>query len=400
MDPVKRPLYQYIFSTLRERIVSGVYPRDSYLPSEKTMCLEFKVHRITVRKALDLLLADGLIEKRPGKGTLVREKPSLLRIQRSVSEEKYVVFMLCTGESGDNRFTELFQSGLFYHLERRCAEVGYHLLYKTVTGSDHVSDVIKGFKAAYFIFSSYVFEHLLVEASDLHIPALIVNHQDPRFTSVRSDDFSAAAELVAYFIATGHHRIAALTGPQSYVTSRDRLDGWKSVLRNHSINYKAMPIYEGDWTFISGYKAGKKILQLPESDRPDGVFAFNDESAIGMIKALQEGGLLVPRDISIAGFDDISMCTMVNPALTTIRVDIETIATAVIQQLYFALQLSGENPVIHIKVPAWLTIRDSVMDRRLPQGLASRGGENLMDGESGKLPYHTEFIGCGHHGLQ
>jgi DNA-binding LacI/PurR family transcriptional regulator len=55
---------------------------------------------------------------------------------------------------------------------------------------------------------------------------------------------------------------------------------------------------------------------------------------------------------------------MVNPALTTIRVDIETMAIAAIQQLYFALQLSSHIPVLHIKVPTWLVIRDSVADRR------------------------------------
>jgi LacI family repressor for deo operon, udp, cdd, tsx, nupC, and nupG len=344
--------------------MSGVYPQNSYLPSEHEMCGEFKVHRITVRKALELLNVEGLIEKQPGKGTLVREKNALSRPYGSNSEQKHVVFVLCTGELRDDRFTELFQSGLFYYLERRCAEVGYHLLYKTASESDHISELIKGLNIAYFIFSSYVFEHLLGEVSDLHIPALIVNHQEPRFTSVRSDDFSAAEELVTYFITTGHRRIAVLTGPQSYVTSRDRLAGWKSALHSHSIHYKTMPIYEGDWSFSSGYAAGKKILQLSEQERPDGVFAFNDESAIGMMKALQEGGLSIPENISIAGFDDISMCTMVNPALTTIRVDIETMAVAVIQQLYFTMQVSDHIPVLHIKVPTWLVVRDSVADRR------------------------------------
>jgi DNA-binding transcriptional regulator YhcF (GntR family) len=148
--------------------MSGVYPHNSYLPSEHEMCDEFHVHRITVRKALECLRAEGLIEKKPGKGTLVREKNSLVRVQGSSSEQKHVVFMLCTGELQDDRFTELFQSGLFYYLERRCAEVGYHLLYKTASDSDHVSELIKGLNADYFIFSSYVFEHLLTEVSELH----------------------------------------------------------------------------------------------------------------------------------------------------------------------------------------------------------------------------------------
>jgi DNA-binding LacI/PurR family transcriptional regulator len=364
------PLYQHIFDTIKGRIGSNAYPPGSYMPSERELCEEFKVHRITIRKSLDMLMEEGLVKKYAGKGTLVSDtpKPDKLRQNKNASPlsgQKYIVFVLCSDELKRDRFTEPFQSGLFYHLERRCAKLGYHLIYKTATKNDHIADIITGLDVSYVIFSSHTFEHLLTETFGLHIPALIVNHQYPQFISIQCDNFSAAKELVSYLIAAGHRRIAVLTGPQNYDTSRERLSGWKSALREHSLNYKHMLLYEGDWSFGSGYAAGKKIADLPKNERPDAVFAFNDESAFGVIKALQESGVSVPRDISVAGFDDIAACAQINPALSTVHVDISTIATAIIQQLYFALQVSNKTPVIHIRVPARLVIRDSIANRRL-----------------------------------
>jgi LacI family transcriptional regulator len=127
------PLYQHVFDTIKARIVSNAYPPGNYIPSERELCEEFKVHRITVRKSLAMLMEEGLVEKHAGKGTLVSDtlktdKPRQSKTASAVSGQKYIVFMLCVDELKRDRFTEPFQSGLFYHLERRCAKLGYHLI--------------------------------------------------------------------------------------------------------------------------------------------------------------------------------------------------------------------------------------------------------------------------------
>jgi DNA-binding LacI/PurR family transcriptional regulator len=275
-----------------------------------------------------------------------------------------VVFVLCATDQGGDRFAEPFQSGLFYYLERCCADVGYHLIYKTATARDHIADIIGGIDVSYLVFSSYVFGHYLTEAEELGIPLLFANHRHPEYTSVESDDLNASRKLIDYFIEQGHRRIAVITGPQDYCTSRDRLAGWEAALRNHAIPCEGMPVFEGDWSFNSGYEAGKKIAALPKPDWPDGIFAFNDEMALGVIRALQEEGVSIPREISVAGYDDIAVCTKVIPTLTTVHVDIAAMAAAIIQQLYFNLREGGRAPVIQIRVPTCLVIRDSVADRR------------------------------------
>lgn len=363
-DPLRVSRYQHIFTLLKDRIVSGVYPCRSYLPSERELCEEFGVHRITVRKSLELLVNMGLAEKHAGKGTLVLDRGRSLYSPPQNSGHRYVVFVLCATDQGDDRFAEPFQSGLFYYLERRCADVGYHLIYKTATAGDHIADIIGGIDVSCLVFSSHFFGHYLTEAEELGIPLLFANHRHPEYTSVESDDLNASRKLIDYFIEQGHRRIAVIAGPQDYCTSRDRFAGWEAALRNRSIPRGEMPVFEGDWSFGSGYEAGKKIFALPKPDCPDGIFAFNDEMALGAIRALQEEGVSIPREISVAGYDDIAACTKIIPALTTVHVDIAAMAAAIVQQLYFNLREGGRAPVIQIRVPTWPVIRDSVADRR------------------------------------
>ena len=69
-DAKRIPLYQQAYQTLKERIISGAYPDGTYLPSERELCEEFSLNRITLRKSLELLAEQGMIKKQAGKGTL------------------------------------------------------------------------------------------------------------------------------------------------------------------------------------------------------------------------------------------------------------------------------------------------------------------------------------------
>jgi DNA-binding LacI/PurR family transcriptional regulator len=300
-----------------------------------------------------------LAEKQAGRGTLVLSgrKPVL-------SGHRFIVFMLCAGEGGADRFNEPFQAKLFFHLERRCADMGYHLIYKTAGPGDHAADVIRGLDVSCLVFSSYLFDHLLTQAAEMRIPVLVANNYHPKYSSVQSDDYNAARELAEHFIATGHRRIGVITGPEEFITSRERFRGCLAALGDHSFNVKDMPVFEGDWTFSSGFEAGNRIARLSGPRRPDGIFAFNDEMAMGAIQAFRLQGIEVPGDISVAGFDDIEAGDKAVPALTTVHVDIPTMAAVLSHQLYITLELPGEKPVVQIRVPVSPVIRDTVADRR------------------------------------
>lgn len=357
------PLYQQAYQSLKERITIGTYPEGTYLPSERELCEEFGLNRITLRKSLDILSEQGLVKKQAGKGTLVLTRSSQPVIPEQ-AETKYIAFALCTDDQSRDRFSEPFQSGLFYNIERECASLGYHLIYKTVTPDDHISSLMQGIQISYIIFSSQVRPELLDETIQFGIPTLIVNNHDDRFTSVQIDNFNGAMEITSRLAALGHRKIAAVTGPDSYTTSAQRLAGWETALKSNGLNPRHMMIIKGGWEFSSGYDAGSLIAGMASEDWPDAIFAFNDDIALGVMKALQEHGISVPHDISLVGFDDIPTCIQVTPALTTVHVDLRAIAAAIIQQIFYVFRQSGPVPALHVTVPVSVVERGSVIDRR------------------------------------
>ena len=97
----------------------------------------------------------------------------------------------------------------------------------------------------------------------------------------------------------------------------------------------------GEFTEESGYRAGRELLAT--GARPQAVFAGNDMMAIGCLYAFQEAGLEVPRDIALAGFDDIPIARYVTPSLTTVRVRIVDLGRSALERLSALLDASGQT---------------------------------------------------------
>ncbi len=137
------------------------------------------------------------------------------------------------------------------------------------------------------------------------------------YYSVRMDHIAASRAVMEYLLSLGHRKIACITGLEGNPHSVDRMEGYTSALKSVGIDIDKDFIFEGDFTVESGYSAGEYFSGL--ENRPTAVFAMNDNMAIGAIKAFKESKLQVPKDISIVGFDDLTLATYLDPALTTIR---------------------------------------------------------------------------------
>jgi LacI family transcriptional regulator len=132
-----------------------------------------------------------------------------------------------------------------------------------------------------------------------------------------SAEKSAAMAMADHLYALGHRRIGMVTGPASRQSSQERAGGFIAALEARGVQVAPHHIAAGDYSFDGGLAAGHTLLAL--GDRPDAIFACNDISAIGVLKAATNMGLQVPRDIAIAGFDGSDIAAMVSPSLTTIR---------------------------------------------------------------------------------
>jgi len=94
------------------------------------------------------------------------------------------------------------------------------------------------------------------------------------------------------------------------------VDGWRRVLAGSGAPEPAVLV--GDWSAASGYELGRQLAGDPELTA---VFCGNDTMALGVMRALAERGLRVPRDVSIVGFDDVPDAGFYTPPLTTVRQD-------------------------------------------------------------------------------
>ncbi|HOJ12467.1 MAG TPA: substrate-binding domain-containing protein, partial [Clostridiales bacterium] len=132
------------------------------------------------------------------------------------------------------------------------------------------------------------------------------------------DHITGSFNAVKHLIDLGHRSIAFLNGPMLYVNSTDRLKGYRKALESYNIPYDEKLVFQGNYGRKSGYYAAKKILNLKKM--PSSVFAANDRMAAGLIQGLSEEGIRVPEDISILGYDDSDIATLIAPQLTTMHV--------------------------------------------------------------------------------
>lgn len=134
---------------------------------------------------------------------------------------------------------------------------------------------------------------------------------------VRIDNQKAAAMVVDHLAELGHCRIGHVTGPAGNVLSVTRLEGFQAAMRARDL--RADRIYQGDFSLQSGGDAAKAWLGEPPEQRPSAMFIASDAMACGFIAELGRHGVRVPDAVSVVGFDDIELTSLIAPPLTTIR---------------------------------------------------------------------------------
>lgn len=155
------------------------------------------------------------------------------------------------------------------------------------------------------------------ELVDTGTPVVLIGGKAfPGTDRVYIDDYAAARDLMRHLIARGHTSIAHITGAPDMASTEQRLRAYRDSLAEAGL--AADPDLEVPGTFLhaGGYAAMQQLLR--RRPRPRAVFAANDLTALGAIAACADVGVAVPREVAIAGFDDIAVAAYVRPALTTV----------------------------------------------------------------------------------
>ena len=322
-----RILYKQIYEALEQEIHDGAYNKTARLPSEKELCERFGVERNTVRKALQMLVDDGLVVKKPGYGTILAGSRFADEMQKSnsrtTSQAGRRSILLVAHKDYLQENGEYFHFNLINSFEKRISGMGYNLLFKPVGTGKDLAEVMEHTSPVAIIFDSYMGNEMYHEGLKTGIPCVSVNHNTPLMTSVIANNIDGAYRVTKMLAEFGHERIAVITGVSNYQTSIERMSGVQKFYLKEEKAPDEMLILDGDWLFASGVSAGKSILEMPQAERPTSVFAFNDDMAFGCYSALTQAGIRVPEEISIVGFDKSDRYDSIFPPLTTVDVNVD-----------------------------------------------------------------------------
>lgn len=132
---------------------------------------------------------------------------------------------------------------------------------------------------------------------------------------IQVDDSAAAFDITQHLLQYGHRRIGFLCGGEEHVSTHGRLDGYRRALKEANIPIDEQLILKGEYSFDSGVKGAKALLQSP--NRPTAIFASNDEMAAGALFAARLMNIEIPAQLSIVGFEDSPFSRQTWPTLTT-----------------------------------------------------------------------------------
>ncbi len=345
--------YIHVYEALKASISGEKSVSEKYLPPERELGRRFSVDRLTVRRALDLLVRDGLVRKQPGKGTLVLpsvEAPARNGVSRTAA------FVLPRGTHRVDRITEPFNAKLFYLIEKELKLRGCHLLYTTVEEDERIPESIVHSGADGIIFTSQVPDRTLVQARGLDIPAVLINRVSDHFPMILEDRYHGFLAVLEHLAAAGHRNILFINGVAGhYTTETCAAAAADFTARNGDVKISTLP---SCWDFDGGMAAMRQVLRQA-GEPPTAVCACNDTVAIGAMEAAKQGGMAVPDRVSFVGFDDTEQCAQCVPRLSTVNVGSPLIARLAVEQL-FSMMAGGNPGPVRTIVPTRLVLRDSI----------------------------------------
>ena len=160
--------------------------------------------------------------------------------------------------------------------------------------------------------------------------------------------------MTNYLASLGHQRIAFIKGDPSHTAVTNRFLGYKDGLAQSKLKLSKDLVLDGDNSISSGEACAKKLLTL--SKRPTAIFAATDDMAAGVVRVALQLGIDIPRELSVAGFDDSSLARQIFPSLTSIRQPLSGMAERAATKL---IEQSASESTNTDLVPSTIVVRNS-----------------------------------------
>ncbi|MEK3901858.1 MULTISPECIES: GntR family transcriptional regulator [unclassified Paenibacillus] len=320
-DSGSMPMYEKIFQTLRERINKNEYKAGERVPSEKELCSEFGVSRITSKKALKMLADEHLIVRQPGRGSFVADANSLImkpfELPQTVrtTGKKRIIGLVIT------HFSDMYGTELIYGMEEASRDHDAFLVVRRSFGIPELEE-----KAIQQLLGLGVDGLIIFPAQGEYFSAEILKLVIQKFpfvmidrylkgipaSSVSTDNIQAAKEATQYLFGLGHRHIGFLAPPPANTTAiEERIDGiieahvGQNLLVNRELWMETitstMPNVFDPQARIED--VDRLVEHLRQHPQITALFAAEYNIALLVEEAADRLGLRIPEDLSVICFD-------------------------------------------------------------------------------------------------
>jgi LacI family xylobiose transport system transcriptional regulator len=179
--------------------------------------------------------------------------------------------------------------------------------------------------------------------------------------SIGTTNYQGGYSATRHLLELGHRGIAVIGGPPGALCSRARIDGYRAALETGGAVCEDRFVRHGTFRTEAGYRIAYELLSGP--DRPTAIFAGNDVQAMGVYQAARELDLRIPEDLSVVGFDDLSVSSWMGPPLTTVRQPLADMAEAA-ARVVLELGRGVEPGMPRVELATNLVVRDSTAPPR------------------------------------
>lgn len=370
-DTTFKAIYLALAETLRQELANGGSGDDEEAAfSEHALARRERVSRVTVRRASDLLIREGLLERRPGKGLFRVGRgggPSLARPRPKAGVLGCATIQVVAGNLSWEPCLQTARG-----VQAAARDTGAMVQIYDAHGNEAADlQVIRRLAdgpaqgAVIVALHSAGFTEALCELKLRDYPFVLVDQRLAGIdvSSVLADNRAGGAAIGQHLVGLGHRRIA-FVGDLEADTVRARLDGLRDAMGDARLPFDRSLVFDlkperrleqRDW---SQQVDAHATALFARRRRPSAIFASCDGVARLVLASATRHGLRVPRDLSLAGFDDDPLALQLQPTLTSVRQPFHDMGVAACRLLEARLA-DASSAAQHLVLPVSLMVRDS-----------------------------------------
>lgn len=281
---------------------------------------------------------------------------------RNLQRQHSETFSLIVPHTDNIRFSDPFFSELLSGIVEQTTRYGYSLNIASNDARDEREMYLKQIRSrrvdGFIVIRTHRQDQRIDLLRDLGVPFVAFGRVEGNndFYYVDEDGTAGIRQAVAHLVELGHRRLACISEPLTLTKAYMRVQGFIDALAEHGLPYEPERVVETHFRQRSGKLAAQQLLAT--ADPPTAIVAVNDLLALGVISAVHERGMVVGRDVSVTGFDDIMLAEYVNPPLTTVHQPAKEMGAQLVELLYKVIN-HEQIAEPHILIQPTLVVRQS-----------------------------------------